>query len=180
MSSISGISGTGSTSFQELRKELEQDIASLASSLQSNDVSGAQTALYAFQQLQPGNSASGGASASDSIVTSITDDLNAIGTALSSGNLTGAQQAFSNLENLIGNQQQSSTGQTGSSSGTDAITTDFNNLSKSLQSGDLKGAQAAFKKLQSDLSAAELAQGTQQTDNASANTASTGTVSILG
>jgi soluble cytochrome b562 len=161
ISSLSGV-GTDSASFQEIRKQIQQDVSNLESSLQSNNLSGAQSAFSALQQLLPGNSNTSNTSVADSTGTSFTDDISAIGNALSSGDLAGAQQAFSNLQNLIGSEQgsqtQSSTGYSAGGSSADPVANDINNLSSAFQSGDLSGAQSAFKQLLSDLSGTDSAQ----------------------
>jgi TolA-binding protein len=168
--SISAISSstTDSSLLQSLQKQIQQDLKQLQSALKSNDLSGAQSAFSALEKLLPGNStASGssasGASASDSTALTAKNDIDAIGKALSSGDLTGAQQAFSNLQSLGQPSAPSGYGSTNGNSSADPITNDFNNLSSALQSGDLKSAQAAFKQLQSDLSSGDSTDVTAQT-----------------
>jgi hypothetical protein len=79
-------------------------------------------------------------------------EFNALASALQSGDLSGAQQAFAALQKLLpsssaGNQTQ--TGQQGS--GQNTFATDFNALGQALQSNDLQKAQEAFAKLQQDI-----------------------------
>ena len=169
--SISAISSStiDSSSFQNLQKEIQQDLKQLQSALKSNDLSGAQSAFSALEKLLPGNStasssSASGASASDSTATTAKNDIDAIGKALSSGDLTGAQQAFSNLQSLgRPPAPPPSYSSTNGNSSADPITNDFNNLSSALQSGDLKSAQAAFKQLQSDLSSGDSTDLTAET-----------------
>lgn len=63
--------------------------------------------------------------------------------ALGSGDLTGAQQAFSKL-------QQASSGRTPKG----PMGSDLSDLQKALEAGDLSGAQSAFSKLQQDMQSA--------------------------
>ena len=165
--SVSSVSSTGVSTLQSLQKEIQKDLSNLQSALKSNNLSGAQSAFSALEQLLPGNStasssSASGASASDSIATTVKQDIDAIGKALSSGDLTGAQQAFSNLQSVGQPPAASSDSSTNGNSSTDPISNDINNLSSALQSGDLKGAQAAFKQLQSDLSSSDSTDSTGQ------------------
>jgi hypothetical protein len=165
--SISGISSTGTTGFQGLQKEIQQDFSNVQSALKSNNLAGAKSAFSALEQLLPGNSTASGSSASgesasDSTATTVKNDFDAIGKALSSGDLTSAQQAFSNLQSLGQPPAPPSDSSTNGNSSTDPISNDINNLSSALQSGDLKGAQAAFKQLQSDLSSSDSTDSTGQ------------------
>jgi DNA-binding FadR family transcriptional regulator len=79
-------------------------------------------------------------------------EFNALASALQSGDLSGAQQAFAALQKLLpsssaGNQTQ--TGQQGS--GQNTFATDFNALGQALQSNDPQKAQEAFAKLEQDI-----------------------------
>jgi len=76
-------------------------------------------------------------------------DFKDLASALQSGNLAAAQQAFSALQNLqTGSQTQSRQNGTNSNS---TLSTDFDALGKALQSGDLTAAQDAFAKLKQDI-----------------------------
>ncbi len=78
----------------------------------------------------------------------IQQDFNQLAKALQSGDLSAAQSAFSNLQQL----QQNGPGQgVSNSSGFDTIQNDFSTLGQDLQSGNLSQAKSAFEKLQSDL-----------------------------
>jgi len=82
----------------------------------------------------------------------IGDNFQQLEQALQSGNLSGAQQAFAALQQLMpnlsaGNQTQN--GQQGGSQG--LFRTDFNAIGQALKSGDLSAAKAAFTKLQQDI-----------------------------
>jgi len=67
-------------------------------------------------------------------------DLQTIGSDLQSSNLSGAQSAFANLQQLMPN-----------SSTSNQFTTDLNAVGQALQSGSLSDAQAAYGKLQQDM-----------------------------
>ena len=79
-------------------------------------------------------------------------DFQDLASALQSGDLSGAQQAFAALQQLLPNPSagsQTSTGQQGN--GQNPFSADFSALDQALKSGDLKGAQDAFAKLQQDM-----------------------------
>jgi DNA-binding FadR family transcriptional regulator len=101
ISSISSNSGVSQTDWRSLMNQWRQDFKQLASALQSGDLAGAQKAYSALQQLQQ-SSQSGGQSSSQQQANSgnnpIQNDFAALGKALSSGDLTGAQTAFSQLQ----------------------------------------------------------------------------------
>jgi DNA-binding FadR family transcriptional regulator len=83
-------------------------------------------------------------------------DFKQLASALQNGDLTGAQQAYTALQQLQQSSQSSSqspSGQPASSSG-NPIQNDFAALGQALQSGDLNAAQSAFSQLQSDMKAA--------------------------
>ncbi len=79
--------------------------------------------------------------------------FNALGQALQSGNLAGAQSAFSSLQQLAPTSSQNPTA-TSSATGTSSIGSAFNALGQALQSGDLAGAQKAFAQVQQDMQTA--------------------------
>jgi outer membrane protein assembly factor BamD (BamD/ComL family) len=88
----------------------------------------------------------------------IQQDFKQLADSLQSGDLSGAQKAYTALQKLLPSQSQNSTSSTqsssqSSSSSTNPISNDFNALGKALQSGDLTAAQSAFSTLQSDLKA---------------------------
>jgi len=101
ISSISSNSGVSQTDWRSLMNQWRQDFKQLASALQSGDLAGAQKAYSALQQLQQ-SSQSGGQSSSQQQANSgnspIQNDFAALGKALSSGDLSGAQTAFSQLQ----------------------------------------------------------------------------------
>jgi DNA-binding FadR family transcriptional regulator len=92
-----------SSQTQDPAQQARQDYNQLAGALQSGSLSGAQSAFAALQQLvqnQDGSnttSSTNSASGSDAIA----NDFSALGQALSSGNLTQAQGAFSQLQSAV-------------------------------------------------------------------------------
>jgi hypothetical protein len=93
-------------------QQVQQDYAQLASALQSGNLTGAQSAFVALQQALQSQSGPSSAATSSSTNSNdpIANDLNALGQALSSGNLTQAQSAFSTLQTDIQAAQQSGAG----------------------------------------------------------------------
>jgi hypothetical protein len=85
------------------RKQRQQDFQELANALKTGDLSSAQQAFSALQQLSPQPAAAGQtktgqqASAGDSV----TADISALGQALQAGDLTTAQTDFSQLQKDI-------------------------------------------------------------------------------
>ncbi|HUK25211.1 MAG TPA: hypothetical protein VLV49_11570 [Terriglobales bacterium] len=78
-------------------------------------------------------------------------DFQQLAQSLQSGDLAGAQQAFSALASLISSSQNpnsSSAGQNNSQ-----LAQDFNAIGQALQNGDLAGAQQAFAAFKQDLQA---------------------------
>lgn len=82
-------------------------------------------------------------------------DFQQLAQALGSGNLGGAQQAFSALDQLLSASSQSQgspqNGQQGSQN--NPFSTDLSAVGQALKSGDLTGAQQAFAQLQKDIQA---------------------------
>jgi hypothetical protein len=88
--------------------------------------------------------------------------VGALAQALQSGDLAGAQKAFSALSQKF---PAASPSAADGSTSTDARANDLSQLSKALQSGDLAGAQKAFASLKQDaqsVGAAQSAGATQQ------------------
>lgn len=79
-------------------------------------------------------------------------DLQSIGSALQSSNLTGAQSAFAQLQQLLPNSSTSNQTQNGQQN---PIATDMNALSSALSSNNVSDAQAAYAKLQQDMQAVQ-------------------------
>lgn len=95
-------------------QQVQQDYAQLASDLQNGNLSGAQTAFTALEQAlqtQTSSSSTSTSASSSSSNDPISNDFNALGQALSSGNLSQAQSAFSQLQGAIQAAQQSASAQ---------------------------------------------------------------------
>ncbi len=86
-------------------------------------------------------------------------DFQNLASALQSGDLTGAQNAFAALQKLQQGRQTQS-GPQGDSS-TNPIRTDITALGKALQSGNISDAQTAFATLQKDFQSLQQGQGGQ-------------------
>jgi DNA-binding FadR family transcriptional regulator len=102
------------------------------------------TDVYQMYQTEPTNL--------QSKVGQFRQEFNALASALQSGDLSGAQQAFAALQKLLPNfsaNTQTQNGQPGS--GQNTFPTDFNALGQALQSNDPQKAQEAFAKLQQDI-----------------------------
>ena len=101
ISSISSNSSLDQTDWRSLANQWKQDFKQLAGTLQSGDLAGAQQAFAALQQLQQSDR-SGGQSSNRQPANPgnnpIQNDFAALGQALSSGDLAGAQTAFSQLQ----------------------------------------------------------------------------------
>ncbi|MGA2332680.1 MAG: hypothetical protein ABSG75_13070 [Syntrophales bacterium] len=164
-----------------LRQQGQQDLKSLADALKLGDLSGAQSAFASLLQLLQTNSSSSANSQTQSAAISsafsssngtspVTSDLSALGQALQSSDLTGAQNDFSKLMQDIqsiggghhhhhhhhhktsaSSQDTTNASATGSSTGTNSVETDLAALGQALQSGDLKSAGNAYSQLIQDM-----------------------------
>jgi hypothetical protein len=81
-------------------------------------------------------------------------DFKALQSALQSGDLTSAQQAFSSLLKDQQGSTQAATPASSTSGQTSPLQNDFQALQSALQSGDLSGAQSAFATLKQDIQSA--------------------------
>jgi hypothetical protein len=99
-----------------------------------------------FGAYQPGNTQQG--------FSQFRQDFRDLGAALQSGDMTGAQTAFSALQQLMQGGQSGSQGQQQNNSGQNQLSLDLAALGKALQSGDPSSAKDAFAKLQQDMQAA--------------------------
>jgi hypothetical protein len=183
--SVSPISSVGytyqtyQTNWQNNVSQIKQDFQSLASDLQSNNLTGAQQAFTALQQLLPnpsaGNQTQTGQSGSGQ--NQFGTDLSAVGQALQNGDLSGAQQAFATLQQDMQSVQgqhhyhhhhhhgssstqstssatSNSSSQSTNGSGQNQFATDLSALSQALQNGNVTQAQAAFATLEQDMQSA--------------------------
>jgi hypothetical protein len=125
-----GLQGPGgSQSSGGIRSQIKQDVQSLASELQSGDLTGAQNSFADIQKIlqssgaiSAANNTASTAAAAASTTTGtgsnpIVNDFEALGQALSSGDLAGAQKDFTQLQTDVTAaqtaEQQSGTGQVG-------------------------------------------------------------------
>ncbi len=150
---------------------LQNDFTALGQALQSGDLSTAQSAFAQLQsdvqasrqtggpgrwatqnqaQTQPNDQYVSSASQGQNPAVEAIQDYTQLASDLQSGNLTGAQSAYSNLQQLV---QAASTSSTSSTTPT-TVQTDFATLGQDLQAGNLTQSQSAFSQLQSDLDAA--------------------------
>jgi len=184
VSSISSSTAINRADWRSTVKQGKQDFSQLLGALQSGDVSGAQQAYAAMQQLLPGfQSSTQAAAASGSSAASGSTPANAIGTdfselgaALGAGSLTGAQEAVAKLQqdaqayrqdhhkfgdlerakDVYNSMQQNSTSSAASGN---SLSADLTALGQALQSGSMSSAQDAFAKLQQDLQSIQQGQG---------------------
>jgi hypothetical protein len=78
--------------------------------------------------------------------------FNKLLTSLQSGDVDGANRAYSTLQQLLPNSSGSlQTQNLQNGGGQNSFATDFAALGKALDSGDLSAAQSAFQKLQQDM-----------------------------
>jgi outer membrane protein assembly factor BamD (BamD/ComL family) len=174
-----GTQGTQGTTpnFQQIREQFQQ----LGQDLQSGNLAQAQTDYASLSKDFPGANQAGTAvvpttgttpaatgSTTTTGGTSLSQEFAQLGQDLQSGNLQGAQQDYTNLQQTA---QQNVAQQVGghhrghrhhggefqsalasaASSQSNPITQAFGTLAQDLQAGNLSGAQAAFATLQSDL-----------------------------
>jgi len=101
--SINSLNNYYSSSYAQNNASAAQtDFQNLGQALQSGNISAAQTAFAALQETyqgqSPASSSSSSSSQSPSTSNPITTDLNALASALSSGNLSTAQSAYTQLQ----------------------------------------------------------------------------------
>jgi outer membrane protein assembly factor BamD (BamD/ComL family) len=99
------------TATESPAQQVQQDYTQLASALQNGNLASAQSAFSALTQAlqtQSGTNASSTATSTNSN-DPIANDLNALGQALTSGNLTQAQSAFAQLNSAIQSAQPNAT-----------------------------------------------------------------------
>jgi outer membrane protein assembly factor BamD (BamD/ComL family) len=132
----------------------QNDFAALGQALQSGSLSQAQSAFSQLQSDLQAGPAAGQAppQAADRYqaqnpVEEAIQDYSQLASSLQNGDLTDAQSAYTNLQQLV------QANQGASSDSTNAVQTDFATLGQDLQSGNLTQAQSDFAQLQSDLQA---------------------------
>lgn len=166
-----------------IRHQARQDFDELFRAMQAGNLSGAQQAYSALQQLQSGAPAASGSTSSTGTATAapgasagsaLAADWSSLGQALQSGSLPSAQDAFSKLEldlssasqarphhrdidqaNAVYAAMQSVSTTTGASSaaGSGNVVSDLAALKQALQSGNTTSAQDLLAKLEQDLQA---------------------------
>lgn len=163
---LAALSGSGNqqNKFQQIQSEFQQ----LGTDLQSGNLSGAQSDFATLSQNLAGltQAASSAATATTGTPSnSLVQAFSQLGQDLQSGNLTGAQTDYTNIEQdaqqslsqqVSGHHhhhhaESSQNSSSSSSQLTSAIDQAFGQLEQTLQSGNLQGAQSAFSALQNDL-----------------------------
>lgn len=150
-------------------QQRQSDFKELSDSLKSGDLNGAQQAFSSLQQLLTSDSANIQTQASNRSTgeNSFTDDINALGQALKSGDLTTAQADLAQLQKDMqsvgrGHHHHHHGGSSGTQNATSdqgssnqgLFATDLNALGQALKSGDLTTAQTSFAQLQKDMQSA--------------------------
>ena len=161
--------------------QARQDFDQLFQALQGGNLSAAQQAYSAFQQVQAGLTSSGtqagGTTTTGTATSAVASDWSTLGQALQSGSLSSAQDALAKLVQdaqstwqaqhqqemlnarsvnalMQGGQGTSATsGATSASSATGSVQNDLTALSQALQSGDTTSAQNLLAQLEQDLQA---------------------------
>ncbi len=137
--------------------QAQQDFNTLFQAMTNNDISGAQQAYAAIQQLQPqASNAQTGTSQSDPLTT-VKSDWASLGQALQSGSLTSAQQAFTQLGQDALAVQQARHQQVIAS--TSALKNDVQSIDQALKSGDTTSAQKLLAQLEQNLQNSRLGFG---------------------
>jgi hypothetical protein len=188
-----GLLGTNQTEARSTNKQGKPDFEQLLEAMQKGDLAAAQQALLGLQQKQAtvqGNAPVSTAGTADSTATPsatapLPTDFSALGSALKSGNLTGAQEAFAKLQqDFLSLRQQSSpygsldhaaevysilqqfaaTGASNPTTGSvnaflstiDKVNGEVAALKQALQAGDQSLSQDALARLLQDLRASSL------------------------
>ena len=138
------------------RNTIGSDFAELQEALQSNDLSGAQSA---FTSIQDEMQNSGDVSDPSSDSSQLAGDFQAIGNALQSGNISSAGNAFATFQkDMQALMQQTSSSGTGKAhhhrhfnSAVAQQMKDLSSLGSAVQSGDTNSAESALSSLLQDL-----------------------------
>ncbi len=139
---------------------LKADLVQLWQALQSGNLTNAQSI---FSQLQsdvqalgsntPVQAATGVEPADSTGTNPLADDFSALGSALDSEDVEGAQEILATIMQHMQPPGGSPPSASGPEDGSDTITDELNALGQALLSGDLAGAQSIFTQLQSDIQA---------------------------
>src|SRR5580658_8844760 len=154
--SVSGISSSGlfdpidSTSAQNQKQQVQQEIQQLGKDLSAGNLSAAQADFATLQKNDPQASTATSSTSNNPIAQAFQQ----LAQDLQSGNLSAAQQDFSTIQQDIQSQGggHHHHGQGGSSSAAsqNPVAELFSELGQALQSGNLSAAQQAYTTLQQD------------------------------
>ena len=171
--------------FQQIRSQFQQ----LGQDLQSGNLAQAQqdfaTLSHNLPSGQPSSSSASAASASKS-TSGVAQALKALGQDLQSGNLSGAQQDFSAIQQAVQQQESAGGGHghhrhhhvTEQQSGSDPISQAFGALGQALQAGNLTSAQTAYASIQQDLQGSLPSAFTDSGTGASPSSTSSSSISV--
>jgi hypothetical protein len=164
ISSVTSDTTQSSSSWRTTIHEARQDFNALFQAMANNDLSGAQQAYTAIQQLQSSvlstqaaaSTATTGVATTDPLA-AVKTDWSSLGRALQSGSLTDAQQAFSQLGQDALAVQQARYQQVAASTST--LQSDIQSLDQALKAGDTTSAQKLLSQLEQDLRNSRLGWG---------------------
>jgi outer membrane protein assembly factor BamD (BamD/ComL family) len=161
--SVSGISSSSlfdlleSASAQNPKQQVQQEIQQLGKDLSAGNLSAAQVDFATLQTNDPqASSATSSTSSATSSTSSnpIAQAFQQLASDLQSGNLSGAQQDFSTIQQDIqsqgGGHHHHSHAQDSSATQQNPLAQLFSELGQALQSGNLSAAQQAYTTLQQD------------------------------
>ena len=146
---------------------LGQFISSVSSALDSNDISAAQTALTTLESQPAPSNVQGPPPPSDSSSSTTSEyiqDIVSLFSAISSGDLSGAQSAYDSLTSLMqSNAASSTTSSTDTSTSSSSSTSDgaalaslLQQIGTALSSGDISSAQTSLDSFLKSLSTGSL------------------------
>jgi outer membrane protein assembly factor BamD (BamD/ComL family) len=179
LSALSSLSSQATTS---RRQQLQEEFQQLGQDLESGNLSGAQTDFTTLQQMLPqsttsdssATSASSSSTSSTSTSTSSTSSSSPTSTSLSSlysqlgqdlqsGNLSAAQQDYTDIEQKMSSAQGHHHHHHGSGSGSSSseLQQTLAQLGQALQSGSLTSAQTAYSQLQQEFTQLTTLTGSQ-------------------
>ncbi|MDR3395822.1 MAG: hypothetical protein P4L70_12525 [Parasulfuritortus sp.] len=153
----------------------QQDFNALFQAMTNNDISGAQQAYAAIQQLQPSASNTQASATQSDPLTTVKSDWTSLGQALQSGSLTSAQQAFTQLGQDALAAQQARHQQVIAS--TSALRNDVQSINEALKSGDTTSAQKLLAQLEQNLQNSRASFGHHHPHTADQSAVSTSTTS---
>jgi len=142
--------------------QAQQDFNALFHAMTNNDIPGARQAYASIQQLQsPQANSAQTTSAQTTPLAAVNSDWTSLGQALQSGNLSSAQQAFSQLgQDALAVQQARHQRVMASAS---ALKNDIQSIGQALKSGDTTSAQKLLAQLEQNLQTSRLAFSSQPT-----------------